>query len=289
MAADTLRLGGGGLRFFAPAKLNLSLDLGPLRADGYHAIRTVMQAVSLGDRLLVTPAKSLQVENPAVPEGDLVRRAADLFAQVAGRPAQVRIEVVKRIPIGAGLGGGSSDAACTLRALRAVLREDMPDADLMAAARELGSDVPFFLGASPIALAEGRGEILTPLQPRPAAWALIAWPGEALSTAAVYRASRPGPGGASDAVLAGAESARNDLGQSAAAQSSRLAALLQGAAGRGATLQVTGSGSAAFALYGEAAAAREAYLAVRPLADRTVLCVTLTAWPWQGNAAKGNE
>lgn len=277
------------MRFFAPAKLNLSLDLGALRADGYHEIRTVMQAVSLGDRLIVTPEGKFTVENPSVPHGDLVRRAGEAFSRAAGRPARVRIAVRKRIPIGAGLGGGSSDAACALRALRELLRPDMPDDDLRAIAAELGSDVPFFLGSSPLALAQGRGERLTPLPPRPPRFAVIAWPGEGLSTAAVYRDSEPGPGGASDEVLSGAQSARNDLAPAASRLSRPLDAMLQAAQRAGVPLQVTGSGSAAFALFEQGDAAAAALRAVSKAAQRAVLCSTLAAWPWQGNARNGSE
>ena len=109
------------MRCFAPAKLNLALDLGPPRGDGYHAIRTVMQAVSLGDRLFVTPAPAFALTDPDVDGPDLVERAARLFTDATGVAARVRVEVRKRIPLGAGLGGGSSDAAATLRALRELL------------------------------------------------------------------------------------------------------------------------------------------------------------------------
>ncbi|MDA8347115.1 MAG: 4-(cytidine 5'-diphospho)-2-C-methyl-D-erythritol kinase [Thermaerobacter sp.] len=277
------------MRFFAPAKLNLSLDLGALRADGYHEIRTVMQAVSLGDRLFVMPEGKFTVENPLIREDDLVRRAGELFAQATGRKAGVRIRVQKRIPIGAGLGGGSSDAACTLRALRGLLRPDMPDAELLALGAQLGSDVPFFLGPSPLALAEGRGEILTPLSAREPLWAVIAWPGEGLSTAAVYRDSAHGTGGATEQVLFGAACARNDLEAAAVRLSPALQTLLRAAQAGGAPLQVTGSGSAAFALYKDAAAAGAGLHAVRFAAQRAVLCTTITAWPWQRIAAHGNE
>ncbi len=277
------------MRFFAPAKLNLSLDLGPLRADGYHEIRTIMQAVSLGDRLRIVPAPAFEVDNPAVPEGDLVRSAGELFMKATGVPVRVRIEVVKRIPIGAGLGGGSSDAACVLRALRELLRPDLPAQDLLALGAQLGSDVPFFLGPSPLALAEGRGERLKPLAARPPSWAVIAWPEDGISTASVYRASEAGPGGACDAVLAGAPQSRNDLEPAARRLSPNLDMLLQSALAHGAPFQVTGSGSAAFALCEDPLSARAALSAVRPHAHRAALCATLSHWPWQVNQADGNE
>ncbi len=277
------------MRFFAPAKLNLSLDLGPLRQDGYHEIRTTLQAVSFGDRLFLTPAERFAVVNPAVPQGDLVRRAGELFARAAGVAVRAEVRVVKRIPIGAGLGGGSSDAACALRALRALLRPDMPEKELSALGAEIGSDVPFFLGPSPRALAEGRGEVLTPLAPRAVRFVVIAWPGEALSTADVYRESAAGRGEATKEVLSGAELAGNDLAAAAARLSPALAEMLRAAAAKGLHLQVTGSGSAAFSLHADLKDAVHALRAARATASRAVLCTTLGEWPWQVNRHTGNE
>lgn len=277
------------LRYFAPAKINLSLDLGPVRPDGYHEVRTVLQAVSLGDRLLVAPCSRPEVVNPGVPRGDLVTRAMQLFAQRTGVSPGLRITVIKRIPIGAGLGGGSSDAACTLRLLRDAYCKDLPEEELFTMARALGSDVPFFLGRSPLALATGRGEQIQPLRPLPPRYVVIAWPGEALSTALVYDRSAAGPGGASDAVVRGAPQARNDLAKAAQSLSPRLRRLLAEARAQGVRLHVTGSGSAAFALFPESMEAGAALRRLRPLAPRVLLCQTLGRWPWQGNAGESNE
>ncbi len=268
------------VRFFAPAKLNLSLDLGPARPDGYHEIRSVMQAVSLGDRLHVVPARDLRVENPSVPAGDLVLRAAEVFRAATGVRPAVAVTVQKRIPIGAGLGGGSSDAACMLRALRDLLLPDLPTARLLEMARQIGSDVPFFLGLGPRALAVGRGEILTPLPPGPPRFAVIAWPGAGLGTREVYAASGPGTGDATEQVLAGAEQARNDLAPAALRLCEPLREMVERAQREGVRLHVTGSGSAAFALYADGRAARDAFEVLRRLAPRAMLCQTLEAWPW---------
>ena len=272
------------MRFFAPAKLNLSLDLGPARRDGYHEIRSVMQAVSLGDRLFVMPAAALRVENAEVPAGDLVATAAQVFRKATGVAPNVAIEVQKRIPIGAGLGGGSSDAACTLRALRHLLLPTLPPEELLGMAGEIGSDVPFFLGAAPRALAVGRGEVLTPLPPAEPRFVVIAWPGVGLATADVYRASRPGTGDATDRVLGGAERGPNDLEPAAARLCPELGRLLGGAREAGVPLQVTGSGSAAFALYADPGEAVGALRSLKAIAPRVVLCQTLAAWPWQRRA-----
>lgn len=273
------------VRFFAPAKLNLSLDLGPARSDGYHEIRSVMQAVSLGDRLFVVPAQRFRLENPQVAAGDLVARAAEVFQQATGVRPAVHIAVRKRIPIGAGLGGGSSDAACALRALRDLLLPGLPTGELVAMAREIGSDVPFFLGTAPRALAVGRGEVLSPLPAAQARFVVIAWPGVGLQTADVYRESRPGKGDATDQVLAGAERAQNDLERAAVALCPALDKLLIDAATADVSLQVTGSGSAAFALYKDAFRAAVAFRSLQSLASRAILCQTLAAWPWSRAAS----
>ncbi len=269
------------VRYFAPAKLNLSLDLGPARADGYHEIRSVMQAVSLGDRLDVVQAPRFRLENPAVGPGDLIARAAQVFEDATGVHAAAAIAVQKRIPIGAGLGGGSSDAACALRALRDLLLPELPREQLVAMAVGIGSDVPFFLGQTPRALAVGRGEILAPLQPSEPKFVVIAWPGVGLSTADVYRASSPGRGDATDRVLAGAPQAANDLAPAALALCPELGELVRGAGERSVHLQVTGSGSAAYALFSDPQPAAAALRELRPLAPRAILCQTLAAWPWQ--------
>jgi len=269
------------VRCFAPAKLNLALDLGPPRGDGYHAIRTVMQAVSLGDRLFVTPAPAFALTDPDVDGPDLVERAARLFTDATGVAARVRVEVRKRIPLGAGLGGGSSDAAATLRALRELLLPTLPWPDLLAMARGLGSDVAFFLGESPLALCEGRGEILTALPPRAERYAVIAWPGVQLSTASVYARSAPGPGGAADEVVRGADTARNDLEAAALAACPELARMCREAREHGLRLKVTGSGSAAYALYRDPGAALAALRSLERFAPRTAMCRTLAAWPRQ--------
>ena len=275
------------MRFFAPAKLNLSLDLGPTRGDGYHEIRSVMQAVSLGDRLLVVPAKSFRLHNPAVEGPDLVVRAAEVFRRATGVEPALAISVGKRIPIGAGLGGGSSDAASALRAMRGMLLPSLPVSELAAMAREIGSDVPFFLGPAPRALAVGRGETLSPLPAAAPRYVLIAWPGVPLSTAAVYRESAAGKGDGTDRVLSGAELAPNDLEPAALRLCPELQALLREAAGAGISLRVTGSGSAAFALHGNGEDAMRGLSALRRLAPRAILCQTLERWPWQGLPAAG--
>jgi 4-diphosphocytidyl-2C-methyl-D-erythritol kinase len=176
----------------APAKINLALAVRGRRADGYHDIVTVFQAVDLADTLRVTdrkePGIGLRVTGPGwAPEGpgNLVVRLGEALAgrHAPGRGADIVLE--KHVPAGAGLGGGSSDAAATLLALEQLWDLRLTGEERRALALEAGSDVPFFL-VSGTARGEGRGEILTPLPaPPPAHWALIL-PDFAVSTASAY-------------------------------------------------------------------------------------------------------
>lgn len=158
----------------APAKLNLSLEILGLRPDGYHELVTVLVELGLADRFWFTPADTLAVAGtPAIPpEDDLVWRAATRLREVAGVPCGARIRYVKRIPIGAGLGGGSSDAAATLLGLAELWGVRERARLLPALAAELGADVPFFLRGG-VALARGRGDQIEPLPPPPRCWCVL--------------------------------------------------------------------------------------------------------------------
>lgn len=145
----------------AAAKINLSLVVGPARPDGYHEISTVMQRIDLCDRLRIRPGTRLAIEGFS---GDtLVRRALELLADKAGVASAFQVTLEKRIPLAGGLGGGSADAAAALSLANALLAEPLAEAVLHELACTLGSDVPFFLEPGP-KLAEGRGELLTPLE-----------------------------------------------------------------------------------------------------------------------------
>jgi 4-diphosphocytidyl-2-C-methyl-D-erythritol kinase len=156
----------------AHAKVNLGLAVGPRRADGFHEVATALLAISLHDRIELTPRArgfALAVDGPeaaGVPRGgaNLVVRAARMLAAELGETRGARLRLTKAIPHGAGLGGGSSDAASTLLGLLRLWDRRLPAARLHALAARLGSDVPFFLGPG-FALATGRGEILRPLPP----------------------------------------------------------------------------------------------------------------------------
>lgn len=163
------------LRLIAPAKINWTLEVLARRDDGYHELRTVLQTIDLCDTVTVRPASalSLAVRGEAAgalgpPRANLALRAAELLRSLYSVATGASVELDKRIPVAAGLGGGSSDAAAVLRGLSHLWRLDLDDAALAALGAELGSDVPFFIYAG-TALAEGRGERLTPLPDAPAA------------------------------------------------------------------------------------------------------------------------
>ncbi len=205
----------------AYAKINLTLDVGARRADGYHDIRSVMQTVALHDTLTVTraPASGMTLEVTGeeaggVPanETNLVHRAATLLA---GPQAGLHIRLHKRIPSQAGLGGGSSDAAAAMRAVNELLGLDVALKELAAMGASLGADVPFFFTGG-TALAEGRGENVTSLPPLTPPWPLVlVKPPVGVPTAAAYAALDALPGrvsaAATDAWLRGKSQFSNDF------------------------------------------------------------------------------
>ena len=181
----------------APAKINWTLEVLGRRDDGYHDVRTVMQTVDLCDEVSVDTAENLTVarnlEAYAPDDEDLVLRAARALAAAAGREAKAAIGVTKRVPAAAGLGGGSSDGAATLRALGRLWETEVTDDRLLEVAAGLGSDVPFFLRGG-TALGEGRGERITPLTDVGATWLVILVPPLTMAekTRRMYEALRPG-------------------------------------------------------------------------------------------------
>ena len=169
----------------AAAKINLALVVGPLRGDGKHEVLTVLQRIDLVDRIELDAARGLSVEGFA---GDtLVRRALESLAERAGVEPRWRVRIEKRIPVAAGLGGGSSDAATALRLANETLPEPLPAEELHALAARLGADVPFFLADGP-QLGRGDGSELEPLGIPQDFWVLVVLPRDAAkeSTASVY-------------------------------------------------------------------------------------------------------
>jgi 4-diphosphocytidyl-2-C-methyl-D-erythritol kinase len=154
----------------AAAKINLGLVVGPLRRDGRHELVTVYQRIALADRIAVARAPGLRVEG--FPGDTLVRRALESVAD-DGTSFSARIQ--KRIPVAAGLGGGSSDAATALRLANELREEPLPDRELDARARELGADVPYFLRDGP-QLGSGDGTELEPIELPQDYWILLVIP-----------------------------------------------------------------------------------------------------------------
>jgi 4-diphosphocytidyl-2-C-methyl-D-erythritol kinase len=169
----------------APAKINLALVVGPRRADGKHEVTTVLQRVDLSDRIALAPADALRVEGF---DGDtLVRRALERLAAEAGTEPRWHAQIEKSVPVAAGLGGGSSDAATALRLANETLPTPLPPERLRAVASELGADVPFFLAPGP-QLGEGDGGKLSALDLPQDFWVVLVLPSDAAkrSTASVY-------------------------------------------------------------------------------------------------------
>jgi len=156
------------MQLFAPAKINLSFAIKGRRPDGFHEIETLMTPISLSDRLTIERAGGehaldFSCDDPSLPigEGNLVVRAAKLFREATESTAGIRIALEKKIPHGAGLGGGSSDAASTLLGLNELFDAGLSQQKLLELAAQLGSDVPFFIVRSP-AICRGRGETVQP-------------------------------------------------------------------------------------------------------------------------------
>jgi len=186
-----------GERLFARAyaKINLTLDVLGRRADGYHELASVMQTIALHDVLSFQESDGTALQFvcnvPELAGGDnLVVQAAERICTRTGRRRGLRIELYKQVPSPAGLGGGSSDAACVLRTLDRWWHLDLRDEELTDLAVSLGSDVPFFLNGG-TALVEGRGERVTPLPDLPGWWVVLVKPDLIVPTPQVFRRMDP--------------------------------------------------------------------------------------------------
>ncbi len=182
------------LQIKCPAKINLTLDVVGRRNDGYHNLSMIMQTINLFDIIKISVYESqstrisLLCENKNVPTDDsnLIVKAAKLFFEKSGISAAIEIQLEKNIPVGAGLGGGSSDAAGTLTALNTLFDNPLSKECLAHMAKSLGADVPFFLSGGCM-LAEGIGEKLSPLPPLENVFIVLAKPEISISTAHVYK------------------------------------------------------------------------------------------------------
>lgn len=280
----------------APAKVNLRLCILAREESGYHALETVLCALSLADRVAVArgdPGIRLTVEGEVdvgPPERNLAVRAAERFHREIGAAPAIDLHLTKHIPAAAGLGGGSSDAAAVLRALNALHGDPLPRAALLRMAIELGSDVPFFLCGSPYALAWGRGERVMPLPPLPPRPVLVAHPGEAMPTADAFRAvaALRGGGYTPEAALVDPDAlrnwegieglARNDFEPVVLPRIPTLAAGLAAMRDAGARIALlAGSGSSIFGVFNSADSRNTAELQVGSLGLRTWQVETLAS------------
>ena len=270
----------------APAKINLTLEVLARRDDGYHGVRSVMVPLELADEMLVSPNPEFLFTCDRGELQDESNLAVIALRALGALPA-IRMDLRKRIPVQAGLGGGSSDAAAVLRAGMDGAFGPMPGRDWLAMARSLGSDVPFFLAGTG-ALVEGTGERVTPVGALPAWYVLVVKPPVAVSTAQAYRAldASPRPQRPRDASvsLAAVEALQradfervesllpNDFHEIAAGMPEIRTALdaLAGAGAKNALL--AGSGSCVFALAPDRARAEEIArrLDLRPSYERWV-------------------
>ncbi|WBB77569.1 4-(cytidine 5'-diphospho)-2-C-methyl-D-erythritol kinase [Micromonospora sp. WMMD882] len=207
----------GPVRVRVPAKINLHLGVGPLRADGYHELNTVYHAISIHDELTARRGDTLSLTMAgegtgelALDDTNLVIRAARALAAYAGRPAHARLHLRKQIPLAGGLAGGSADAAATLVACDTLWGTGLARDELAAIAATLGSDVPFLIHGG-TALGTGRGEAVSPVLAKATSWHwVVALADGGLSTPEAYREldrlrdrdAAPEPLGSTDALLA---------------------------------------------------------------------------------------
>lgn len=275
----------------AYAKLNLTLDILGKRPDGYHELRMVMQSVDLRDELALRPRTDgvIEVETalPFLPkdEGNLAAKAARVFFAEAGRPCPgFTIAIDKRIPVCAGMAGGSSDGAAVLRALRRAYAPDMSREALEAAAARVGSDVPFCLRGGTV-LAGGRGEVLTDLPSLPPCFFVVCKPPFSISTPELFAQVRakklrchPDAAGMLSALEAGdlegvARRVYNVFEDVLPRRFSQVFQIKGALLELGAmAASMTGSGPAVFGVFREEDAARRAAEALRPHFPSTFFC-----------------
>jgi 4-diphosphocytidyl-2-C-methyl-D-erythritol kinase len=239
----------------APAKLNLFLHVTGRRADGYHELQTLFQLIDLCDTIAISVREDGHIERPVGPpevpgEADLTVRAARALKSATGTRLGATLKVRKRIPVGGGLGGGSSDAATTLLALNEVWGCGLSLNELVSLARPLGADVPVFVQGSS-AWAEGVGERLTPVT-LPGRWYVVIYPGVAVSTREVFQSPELTRNSPLITLRAFFESGgRNDCEPVVRSRAAPVAEALEWLA-RFAPARLTGTGSCVFSACGSA-------------------------------------
>ncbi len=296
-------------RFRSFAKINLGLEVVGKLPSGYHELKTLFATLSLHDIIEIAETRGgagvrVRCDHPDVPddETNLAHRAAVLMQRLSGRQTGIAIEVQKRIPVGGGLGGGSSNAATVLRALDLVWGLGLGPNGLVAAAKTLGADVPYFLFGGP-AIGTGRGDDIRPLD-LPVNQKVLLVPGRGgVSTAAVFRRFAASLGAARgpsriDGFLRSVEAIgpdrkpralrtlRNDLERAALAESPSLALIARRVRGVGRSTgavhaAMSGSGSSFFLLFEAAAAERVAGAALRQLGLPGIHCTLLSRRAYQ--------
>jgi 4-diphosphocytidyl-2-C-methyl-D-erythritol kinase len=266
----------------APAKLNCFLHVTGRRGDGLHRIETLFVALDVGDTItlrcrddgIIVRTSTL---SGVAPEDDLAVKAARALKRATGSRLGADIEIVKRLPLGGGLGGGSSDAASVLLALNRLWRLGLARAELLALGLTLGADIPFFIGGR-AAFACGVGEQLTPVS-LPPFWVAVIVPPFAVSTASIFAApelTRDGPSVKINAFSEGY--GRNDLQPVAIARFPAIGAALAMLRERADDARMTGSGGCVFAPFATESDARAA-LAARPPAMQGFIARTIERHP----------
>jgi 4-diphosphocytidyl-2-C-methyl-D-erythritol kinase len=244
-------------RWPAPAKHNLMLHVVGRRPDGYHELQTVFQLIDLTDSIDLSVRPDGVISRPSGPAGvsegeDLVVRAARALKEASGTPLGANISVLKRIPMGGGLGGGSSDAATTLVGLNQMWKTSLSSQQLAAIGAKLGADVPVFVAGSS-AWAEGIGEKLTPVSLGADSWYVVLFPGVLVPTASVFQApelTRNSPPTTMRGFLE--TGGRNDCEAVVRARFPAVGEALDWL-GRHAPARLTGTGSCVFAKFARAA------------------------------------
>lgn len=292
------------MKIRAPAKINLGLRVVGKRADGYHLLDTIVVAITLFDELEIKkrkPDKSkgkqvaqlrVTCDHPLVPRGEknLAYQAASLLLHEAGVTAPLDIHIRKRIPVGAGLGGGSTDAAAALVGITRLLKLHFSPRRLEKLAACLGADVPFFIRARPVR-ARGIGDRLTPLKRVPPWWLVILYPGFPVSTAWVYgnlrlNLTKSRANTKLSTLLTSAPKFAdllvNDLEVVTVKRYRRIKRLKDSLIELGAARALmTGSGSAVFGIFGSREKAKMAYRKLRKTNDIQVLLAQVIGRPGQ--------
>ena len=261
---------GDTIRLTAPAKVNLSLNITGRRDDGYHLLDSIVVFTTFGDQIDLSPdsGDSVRVSGPFAASltaaGDnICLRALSAFREAGGEAGPLAIHIDKQIPVGAGLGGGSSDAAAMLRHLNGASAHPLSEERLAAVALSLGADVPVCLAGTAQRM-QGIGEILTPLEPPPRGHLVLARPDAMLATGEVFRRwQQAGPAGAAsdtgsrpDRIIA----AGNDLEAAATTLVPAIGTVLVSLRDCEGIIaaQMSGSGTACFGLFEDAGVAATA-------------------------------